>query len=106
MPHAEDTSNEIGVPDVRDWSLGVVIVGAARLSRRASGSFEHWLIRSLVACTIAVGVIACEDKPEEPSAAKPVSASAQSGLLRLTHEESSRMELELAPVARGQLLAH
>lgn len=94
------------MPDVRDWSLGVVIVGAVLLSRRASGSLEHWLIRSLVACAILMGIIACENKTGDTSATKPVSASAQSGLLRLTPEESSRMELELAPVARGQLLAH
>ncbi|MGQ0696352.1 MAG: efflux RND transporter periplasmic adaptor subunit, partial [Nitrospiraceae bacterium] len=60
----------------------------------------------VVGCGIAVGIVACGNKPEEPSAAKPISASSQSSLLRLTPEESSRMALEVVPVSRGQLLAH
>jgi cobalt-zinc-cadmium efflux system membrane fusion protein len=50
--------------------------------------------------------IACENKPADPSAAKQNPPSAQSGLLRLTAEELSRMQLELVPVAQGQLLSH
>ncbi|MBI3357736.1 MAG: efflux RND transporter periplasmic adaptor subunit [Nitrospirae bacterium] len=89
------------MPNVRGCNLGVGIVDDARLSRRASGPLEHWLIRSFVACAIAVGIIGCENKPEQPSAAKPVSTPSQSGLLRLTPEESSRIALEVVPVARG-----
>jgi cobalt-zinc-cadmium efflux system membrane fusion protein len=59
----------------------------------------------VVGCWIAAWIVACGNKPEEPSAAKPISASPQSGLLRLTPEESSRMALEVVPVSRGQLLA-
>lgn len=67
------------------------------------GVIDRWLIPSLVAVGIAAGIIACGNKQEEPPAAKPDSATSQSGLLRLTPEESSRMALELVPVARGQL---
>jgi cobalt-zinc-cadmium efflux system membrane fusion protein len=59
----------------------------------------------VVGCGIAAGIVACGNKPEEPSTAKPISASSQSGLLLLTPEESSRMALEVVPVSRGQLLA-
>jgi cobalt-zinc-cadmium efflux system membrane fusion protein len=53
-----------------------------------------------------IGIVACESKQPDPSVGKPDAPSAQSGLLRLTPEESSRMELELAPVGQGQLRTH
>jgi cobalt-zinc-cadmium efflux system membrane fusion protein len=50
---------------------------------------------------MAVGIIACGNRPEEPPPPKPVVASEQSGHLRLTAEERSRMTLEVVPVSRG-----
>jgi cobalt-zinc-cadmium efflux system membrane fusion protein len=50
--------------------------------------------------------VACENKPIDSSTAKPDSPSARTGLLRLTPEELSRMQLELVPVKQGQLLSH
>ncbi len=55
---------------------------------------------------IAVLCIACESNTGDPAAAKPASGSSESGFVRLTPEESSRMNLELVPVMRGQLLIH
>ncbi len=56
-------------------------------------------------CVMAAGLLACGDKPEAPSAVKQSPASVPSGVLRLTAEESSRMALEVAPVARGEFRA-
>ncbi|NJN70072.1 MAG: hypothetical protein HC801_07245 [Nitrospira sp.] len=50
--------------------------------------------------------IACENKPADTSAAKPDPPTTQPGVLRLTPEELSRIQLELAPVAQGQILSH
>jgi cobalt-zinc-cadmium efflux system membrane fusion protein len=59
-----------------------------------------------MACVILTGAVACENKPEEPSAAKPGPVSSgESGRLRLTPEESARTALEVIPVARGQFVA-
>ncbi len=63
-------------------------------------------ICSLTTCVIITVGIACENKPSDTSTVKPDSHSAQSGLLRLTPEELSRMQLELVPVTHGQLLSH
>ena len=60
----------------------------------------------LTACTILATGVACENKPVETSTVKPGALSEQSGLLRLTPEELSRMQLELVPVTQGQLLSH
>jgi membrane fusion protein, heavy metal efflux system len=79
----------------------VEIVNDSRVSQ--SGVIDRWLIPSLVAVWIAAGVIACGNKQEETPAAKPDSPASQSGLLRLSLEESSRMALEVVPVERGQL---
>ncbi|TKB80014.1 MAG: efflux RND transporter periplasmic adaptor subunit [Nitrospira sp.] len=64
------------------------------------------VIRGLAACMIIALSVACENKPAETSAVKPDLPSARTGLLRLTPEELSRMQLELVPVAQGQLLSH
>ena len=66
---------------------------------------RHWLSAGFVVCGIAAGVIACGNKPEESSAAKQEAAPLQSGLVQLTPEESSRIALEVVPVARGQFRA-
>jgi len=63
-------------------------------------------MRGLAACVIVVMSIACENKPADTSAAKPDPPTTPPGLLRLTPEELSRIQLELAPVAQGQILSH
>lgn len=49
-----------------------------------------------------MGLVACEKNPEEVSSAKQPPATAPLGVFRLTTEESSRIALEVTPVARGQ----
>ncbi len=63
-------------------------------------------MQCLAACTIVALSIACENKPADTSAAKPDPPTTPPGLLRLTPEELSRIQLELAPVAQGQILSH
>ncbi len=77
----------------------------SRLNRNTTG-FLARVMRSLVACVIVTVSMACENKPADTSAVKQNIPPAQSGLLRLTPEELSRMQLELVPVAQGQLLSH
>ena len=61
---------------------------------------------SAVVCVMVAGLMACEDKARQVSPPEPVSPPAQSGHIRLTPAESSRMQIQLAPVGRGQLLTH
>lgn len=51
-----------------------------------------------------VGSTACENKAPDASVGKPDSPAAQSGFVRLTPEESSRIALTVAPVTRGAAL--
>jgi cobalt-zinc-cadmium efflux system membrane fusion protein len=60
----------------------------------------------LAACTIVALSIACENKPADTSTVNSDSPLTRPGLLRLTPEELSRMQLELVPVAQGQILSH
>ncbi|MBH0180404.1 MAG: hypothetical protein HP490_01660, partial [Nitrospira sp.] len=64
------------------------------------------ILASVLICLMLMGAMACENKPPDIAVGKPDSPSPQSGFLRLTPEESSRMNLELAPVGQGQLLTH
>jgi len=64
------------------------------------------MLRGILVCGMALGVLGCGNQPTEAPAAKPKAPSAQSGLLRLTPEESSRITIEVVPVTRGQFLAH
>jgi membrane fusion protein, heavy metal efflux system len=82
------------------------MVEHARRSQRIRKSPMRRLISSFVTCIILMGGIACENKPAEITATKPSPPSAHSGLLRLTPEELSRLQLELVPVVQGQLLTH
>lgn len=86
--------------------LGTVIVDGIRLRRSTSGASARRLSARFLICLMLIGIVACESKQPDPSVGKPDAPSAQSGLLRLTSEESSRMELELAPVGQGQLRTH
>ncbi|MDH4301104.1 MAG: efflux RND transporter periplasmic adaptor subunit [Nitrospira sp.] len=78
---------------------------ASGLHQGITGLFAG-VMRLLTACTILATGVACENKPVETSTVKPGALSEQSGLLRLTPEELSRMQLELVPVTQGQLLSH
>jgi len=62
------------------------------------------LVLALSIGGMAAGLVACENKQEEPL---PTSApaSVQSGSLRLTPEERSRMKLEVVPVRSGMYRA-
>jgi cobalt-zinc-cadmium efflux system membrane fusion protein len=75
------------------------------LNQRTTGLLAQ-VIHGLAACMIMALGVACEDKPIDTSTVKPDSTSARTGLLRLTPEELSRMQLELVSVAKGQLLSH
>ena len=85
---------------------GAAMVDDARLSRRTSGSRVRQLISSVLVCLMAMGAVACENKPADTSAVSQDSPPGQSGRFRLTPEESSRMDLQLAPVGQGQLITH
>ncbi|NOT21138.1 MAG: efflux RND transporter periplasmic adaptor subunit [Nitrospiraceae bacterium] len=53
------------------------------------------------ACT---GLVACERNPDQAPEAKKAVAADRTGVLHLTSEELARTAIEVAPVARGQLL--
>ncbi|HEU5406468.1 MAG TPA: efflux RND transporter periplasmic adaptor subunit [Nitrospira sp.] len=72
-----------------------------------SARFLAQVLRCLAACAIVVTSIGCENKPAaDTSTIKPDSPSTGPGVVRLTPEELSRMQLELAPVVQGQILSH
>lgn len=68
---------------------------------RANRTASRSLSLILLAFGLAVGIVACGSKPEEPAPSKPLSASSQSGLLHLTAEERARITLEIVPASRG-----
>ncbi|NGZ01561.1 MAG: hypothetical protein CV090_00735 [Nitrospira sp. WS238] len=72
----------------------------------SGGPLIQELIRSLAVCLIITLGPGCEDRSADTTTVKKASFSSQSGLLRLTPEELSRMQLELVPVAQGQILSH
>ena len=53
---------------------------------------------------IVVGFAGCERAPDQASEAKKAVVADRSGVLHLTSEELTRSAIEVAPVARGQLL--
>lgn len=80
-------------------------MGERWLNRHTTGIHAR-VIRSLAISVIIAAGIACENQPAETSAVKPDSSPAQSGVVHLTTEELSRMQLDLVPVSQGQLLSH
>uniref|UniRef100_UPI00117FEBD8 efflux RND transporter periplasmic adaptor subunit n=1 Tax=Nitrospira cf. moscoviensis SBR1015 TaxID=96242 RepID=UPI00117FEBD8 len=62
--------------------------------------------RSLVICLLLTGGAACENKATDTTPVAQNPPSVPSRLLRLTAEELSRMQLELSPVAQGEILSH
>ena len=65
------------------------------------------ILNRLAACLIIIVMGgSCENRQADPSLVKQRPPFAQSGLLRLTPEELSRMQLGLVSVTQGQLLSH
>ena len=62
--------------------------------------------RSLVICGILAVGPACENRSADTTPVAPNPFPAPSQLLRLTPEALSRTQLELSPVAQGEILAH
>ena len=81
-------------------------MGVDLLNQNAIGSLVLGIIRSLTISVIIATGMACESRPSDTSATKPDSHPVESGLLHLTPEALSRIQLELVPVAQGQLLTH
>ena len=81
---------------------GIVVGCSFGVYRGLFGLSVHRFLLGAAVVGLAAGVVGCGNKSEEPSAAKPASAPVQSGLLRLTPEELSRMSVEIVPVGRGQ----
>ena len=74
---------------------------------RYSGGYPiQACFRIVVICLILAVGVACENSSRDtsPDAQRPPPAT--SGLLRLTTEELARMQLELSPVAQGEILSH
>lgn len=80
------------------------MVDGIRLRRSTSGASVRQLSASFLVCLMLVGSTACENKAPDASVGKPDSPAAQSGFVRLTPEESSRIALTVAPVTRGAAL--
>ncbi len=80
------------------------MVDGIRLRRSTSGASVRQLSASFLICLMLVGSTACENKAPDASVGKPDSPAAQSGFVRLTPEESSRIALTVAPVTRGAAL--
>jgi cobalt-zinc-cadmium efflux system membrane fusion protein len=76
------------------------------MKQDSKGHFAQELIRSLVVCLIIAVGLGCENRSADTTPIKKDGVPAQSGLLRLTPEERSRMQLELVPVAQGQIFSH
>ncbi|MBX3350578.1 MAG: efflux RND transporter periplasmic adaptor subunit [Nitrospira sp.] len=62
--------------------------------------------RSLVICLLLSGGAGCENRATDTTPVAQNPPSAASRLLHLTAEELSRMQLELSPVAQGEILSH
>ncbi|HRI37484.1 MAG TPA: efflux RND transporter periplasmic adaptor subunit [Nitrospira sp.] len=62
--------------------------------------------RSMGICLLFAIGAACENRSTDTTPVVQNSPSAPSRLLRLTTEELSRMQLELSPVAQGEILSH
>ncbi len=101
----EAHSRRASESEVEGWTKEVGFVAHTCLNQRTLRLFAQ-VIRGLVVCVILAAGIACENKPAETSTVKSDLPSARAGLLHLTPEELSRMQLELVSVAQGQLLSH
>jgi membrane fusion protein, heavy metal efflux system len=99
--HSRRTSES----ETKEWTKGMGFVTHTCLNQHTTG-LRAQVIRGLAVCIIMALGIACENKPIDTSAVKQNSPSSQTGLVHLTPEELSRMQLELVSVAQGQLLSH
>lgn len=81
-----------------------MMVDGIWLRRNTNGVPVRQLSVSFLICLMLMGSMACENKPPDASVGRPDSPAAQSGFVRLTPEESSRIVLTVAPVTRGAAL--
>ena len=91
--HSRRTSES----EINERTKGMGFVAHTCLNQHTTG-LRARVIGGLAACIIMALGVACENKPAETSTVKPDLPSARTGLLRLTSEELSRMQLELVPV--------
>ncbi len=77
-----------------------------RSSHKCRRVLKRWVVPAILGCALAGGTLACGNQPNEGPAARSEPKPLQSGLLRLTAEEASRITLETIPVGRGQFVAH
>ena len=87
-----------------DRHVRATIVDLSRVRLIACRTICRPLVIASLIGGMAAGLIACGNKPEEPPS-DPAPPPSQSGLLRLTDEERSRIRLEVAPVSRGMYRA-
>lgn len=83
-------------------NMGAQIVTALCLNRSRNGASGRLVLVCLLASGMAAGVVACENRKEDPASSKSGPTSSQSGLLRLTAEERFRIGLTVVPVKRGE----
>lgn len=81
-------------------------MGNSPVPRYNARHLVHACSRSLVICLLLAGGAACENRATDPTPVAQNPPSAPSRLLRLTAEELSHMQLELSPVAQGEILSH
>lgn len=81
-------------------------MGESYVAPYNTGRLLQTCSRSLVICVILAVGPACEDKSADTIPVAPNPSPAPSRLLRLTAEELSRIQLELSPVAQGEILSH
>lgn len=89
----------------RMWAMPAIVRGESLMNRSwmvpaARSQKSRWVLRVLLICSVAAGASACGNQGEESPVANPVPS--ESGLLRLTPEESSRFTLEVVSVSRGK----
>lgn len=96
----------LAVTQVERRTKELQFVGTSRPNQYVIRSLVEGGIRSLALFVFIAGGIACDSRPADTTATKPDSHPVRSGLLHLTPEELSRIQLELVPVEQGQLLTH
>lgn len=105
MPRARELTgglNHKSKSSGKQWSF----MTDSRMKQDCEGHFAQELIRSLVVCLIIAVGLGCENQSADTTPVKKDQFPAQSGLVRLTPEELSRIQLELVPVAQGKILSH
>lgn len=89
-----------------DWKDRSCSWGDSQVAPYSRGQFLQASCRGLGICLVLAIGSACENKAIDTTSIAHNPSPASSRLLRLTPEELSRMQLELSPVARGEILSH